>query len=427
VFLVTNLLGTVLYVFGTFDNSLNIDKKHVVLSHGEIYEVLVIPAKCYRKYGCMFSKTKRIKFINLYSGNIEMDIHRITMEIMGNPQVIKRTDSSNVLTCLYEDESDFYRERIIELTEELLKRDMDFKSRIWKDVSTSFNYYVDNCIKYFKMIDTTDLLQSEYNELCSVKTEEEKEKEAMEQLELLGLDNISYDNANKAIMRNVKCDMTNFIKRTKSQKPSFYFPKKKEINLQCDSLKKKSIHSAINVPLVVNENENCELIGENTYVVINDLNTIVNNDKISVNEFDDIFSSSSIPPYVGHTIEVECNKKEDPISLETTSNVNYINVKNIDDSNKSIETITEEINENIIPIEVVEDIVMGLVHDNMLQNLQELKDKEEPSDSTIVSETLEISKENIIFPQKSGKKKNKGKGKKKKGEETISSSLQVDI
>lgn len=377
------------------------------------------------------AKQKEYKFINLYSGNIEMDIHRITMEIMGNPQVIKRTDSSNVLTSSYEDESEFYSERIIELTEELLKRDMDFKSRIWKDVSTSFNYYVDNCIKYFKMTDTTDLLQSEYNELCIVKTEEEKEKEAMDQLELLGLDNISYANANRAIMRNVKCDMTNFIKRTKSQKPSFYFPKQKEINLQCESLKNKSIHTAINLPLVVNENENCELNGENTYVVINDLNSIVNVPNISVNEFDDIQLSSS-PPYVGLLGDASGDETRDHISCNRDATVGMSEDPNHNSSQEEIISIN---NDTIIPRKIVEELVMELVQDNMLQNIHELKENIAMSEDIITKPLQEIQEPKVIVEtiveelpiiQKSGKKKNKGKGKKKKVEENISS-LHINI
>jgi hypothetical protein len=372
-----------------------------------------------------------------------MDIHRITMEIMGNPQVIKRTDSSNMLTTLYEDESEFYSERIIELTEELLKRDMDFKSRIWKDVSTSFNYYVDNCIKYFKMTDTTDLLQSEYNELCSVKTEEEKEKEAMDQLELLGLDNISYDNANRAIMRNVKCDMTNFIKRTKSQKPSFYFPKQKEINLQCESLKNKSIHTAMNVPLVVNENENCELNGENTYVVINDLNSIVNVPNVSVNELDDILVPSS-PPYAGLLGDALDCKNREHISDERDEIIYMsIGMSEPPNHNMSQEEIPSINNDTIITRQVVEEIVMGLVQDNMLQNIHELQENTlhereniQISEEIIPQKLKEIQEpqfiveknvEELPITQKSGKKKNKGKGKKKKGEENISSSLHINI
>lgn len=360
-----------------------------------------------------------------------MDIHRITMEIMGNQHLIKGNESSNVLNCVDAEEYSFYSERIIELTEELLKRDLYVESRIWKDVSTSFNHYVDNCIKYFKMTDTTDLLQSEYNELYIVKTEEEKEKEAMDQLELLGLDNISYENANKSIMRNVKCDMTNFIKRTKSQKPSFYFPKQKEINLQCESLKNKSIHGIINIPLVVNESEQCELTGENTYVVIKDLNNIVN-------EFDEIISSSS-PPYVGLLGDALEYEKGDHISCEDYGTTKMEVGKTEDATHiRSHEEITTHINDTIIPRQVVEEIVMGLVHNNMLQTLQEheldvLQEKEIKSISeeiipepVVCDKSLENIKE-LPITQKSGKKKNKGKGKKKNIEENISSSLHINI
>jgi hypothetical protein len=333
-----------------------------------------------------------------------MDIHKLTMEIMGNQNIIKRTHCANKsMNQIKEDEYCFYKDRITELIEELLKQDVDFNSKICKDVSTSFNTFVENCIKYFKLIDTNDLLQSEYTESFScVKTEEEKEKEAMEELELLGLDNISYENANKAIMKKVKCDMNNFIKRTKTQKPSYYFPKQKEINLQSDVLKNKSIHTVINTPLVMNDVEQCELNGENTYVLINELD---NNLTDNATNFDDILAMSS-PPYICPLGDSFCNNNDD--------------TSNREDIQDEPPTETEKTNENIIPINIIENIVMEMVKDTMLQTVQELKDKEP------INETFPQEQSDTITQPKSGKKKNKKRGKKQQTHEP-NTSLQLNI
>jgi hypothetical protein len=140
----------------------------------------------------------------------------------------------------------FYKKRILNLTRELFIS----KDACVPDVNYAFANYISQCVEYFKNIDTTDILQEEYNqfELESYDFDVDEEYDAINNVN----DNESYfSSMNSEIMRkiNVKTNtLDNFIIRNviKKHEPDF-LPIQKEINLKDPSLRVKGISKKKNL------------------------------------------------------------------------------------------------------------------------------------------------------------------------------------
>jgi hypothetical protein len=148
----------------------------------------------------------------------------------------------------------FYRKRIISLCKDMLKG--NFESEELKKIHMN---YVNELIFYFKMKDTSDILQSEYDSTKSISIINREEEEAQlkeaqlkeaqlkeAQLKETQLKEIyTEDKLNKNLMRKKNTStLDNYVTIVKKEKEELVnYPVKKEINLKSLSLKNKGVRS----------------------------------------------------------------------------------------------------------------------------------------------------------------------------------------
>lgn len=157
-------------------------------------------------------------------------VNQITLDCLVNKEYIREKIGKSGKENNRKDKN-FYRKRIVSLTKELLKGEEE--TNLFPDVKQSFENYVKMCIKYFKNLDTNDIIQEEYNDVIDMNFSDSEEV-------------IKKEDADKLMMRSIninsKSTLDSFIKRTKLEpevKP--IIPKKKNIVLNDPILKTKGI------------------------------------------------------------------------------------------------------------------------------------------------------------------------------------------
>ena len=130
---------------------------------------------------------------------------------------------------LNKEDTRFYRKRIIALTKEMLKNGDVAPT---KGIKEAFDVYVTMLIKYFKIVDKTDIIQDQYDK--------EKENELQEQMdskvdiEQMDIDHILRGSAPTP-------NLNNFVVTTTTHPETRVSPIKLEVNLNSPSLKTKGI------------------------------------------------------------------------------------------------------------------------------------------------------------------------------------------
>ena len=122
----------------------------------------------------------------------------------------------------------FYKKRIIHLTKQLLKKEIDTTTSI----SESFNNYINQAIMHFKFIDKKDIVQKEYEHIIVKKKPPEKNFKIMEQNEMMMKDK---KNTNKTIL-----DFLPIVVKEKARK-KIVIPKQKIYDIKNPSLREKGI------------------------------------------------------------------------------------------------------------------------------------------------------------------------------------------
>lgn len=140
----------------------------------------------------------------------------------------------------------FYKKRILEITKQLLSASItNTATDINKDIEIMFDRYIDKCIESFKIIDKTDIIQSEHVTTIYESTMNDIPIDAPR---------LSAKEADKELlMSNTKIINTNntldaFVK-VKSSKPreKEIIPIQKDINLKDPALKNKGIRKKKNI------------------------------------------------------------------------------------------------------------------------------------------------------------------------------------
>ena len=91
----------------------------------------------------------------------------------------------------------FYKRRIYDLTKQLLSNEQP--PTLFPDVQNTFDNYIKTCISYFKVIDTSDIIQEDYDNLLG------PINNATSLDNVAGVDNIdNIDEINKLMMRSIK-------------------------------------------------------------------------------------------------------------------------------------------------------------------------------------------------------------------------------
>jgi hypothetical protein len=135
----------------------------------------------------------------------------------------------------------FYKKRIYDLTKQLLHNETTEK--MFPDVVFSFETYIKACIDYFKVLDKTDILQQDYQDIP------EGEHFPSE----MNTDQITTpQEADQLMLRTIKIQEPNALEKivkrtaTKLKKPMI-LPREKDINLKDPNLKNKGIRKKNNI------------------------------------------------------------------------------------------------------------------------------------------------------------------------------------
>jgi len=137
-------------------------------------------------------------------------------------------------------EKKFYKRRIFDLTKQLLNNEKP--EMMFPDVSSAFDLYAKVCIEYFKALDKTDIIQSDYDGFVEDDEIGSNTLSESEQVEL-----------NKLLMRSIKITEPNalekLVKRTTTKicQKAPVIPIQKDINLKDPILKNKGIRKKNNI------------------------------------------------------------------------------------------------------------------------------------------------------------------------------------
>jgi hypothetical protein len=155
------------------------------------------------------------------------------LEYLTNPAYYSIIAKSKPKTepILNKEDARFYRKRIIALTKEMLKSS-DLAPT--KGINEAFDVYVTMLIKYFKIVDKTDIIQDQYDK------DEDEEGNLQEQMDT----EVDIGSApDELIMRKPHVDSTldNFVVTTTTHPETRVIPIKLEVDLNSPSLKTKGI------------------------------------------------------------------------------------------------------------------------------------------------------------------------------------------
>lgn len=154
------------------------------------------------------------------------------LEYLTNPayySIIAKTKPKTE-SIINKEDTRFYRKRIIALTKEILKNGDVAPS---KGIKEAFDVYVNILIKYFKIVDKTDIIQDQYD-----KDELSNLDEQQEQLDIeVDIEQMDINH----IMGGSAPTLNNFVVTTTSHEETRIIPIKLEMDLKSPSLKTKGI------------------------------------------------------------------------------------------------------------------------------------------------------------------------------------------
>ena len=167
-------------------------------------------------------------------------INQITIDYLINKDLYAKCVNKQALYENNKKDKRFYRKRISSLIKELLLGESP--ANVTPDVKCAFDHLAKTCIQYFKMIDSTDIIQEDYVTII--------ENENLAKLDnILGAtDALNQDDANKLLMRSINMPaltMNDFVtKQHITQLDKIVLPKERNLNLTDPLLKKKGIKSS---------------------------------------------------------------------------------------------------------------------------------------------------------------------------------------
>ena len=140
-------------------------------------------------------------------------------------------------TIINKEDTRFYRKRIIALTKEMLKSGHVAPT---KGINEAFDMYVNMLIKYFKIVDKTDIIQDQYDKDDLSNLDDQQEQLDMEQMDSK-IDIEQMDIAHILRGSGPTPTLNNFVVATTTQQETRVIPIKLEVDLKSPSLKTKGI------------------------------------------------------------------------------------------------------------------------------------------------------------------------------------------
>ena len=169
-------------------------------------------------------------------------INQITVDYLINKELYAKCVNKQVVHENNRKDNRFYRKRIASLSKEFLLGELP--ENVTPDVKYAFDNFAKTCIRYFKMIDSADIIQEDYTSII--------ESENLAKLDnILGVtDALNQDEANKLMMRSITMPaltIADFITKQRiTQLDKIVLPKERNLNLTDPLLKKKGIKSKNN-------------------------------------------------------------------------------------------------------------------------------------------------------------------------------------
>ena len=177
-------------------------------------------------------------------------VNQITLDCLLNKEQYAKYLNSSVKKTMESNKRDrkFYKKRIIQMTKDMLASD-DIEIPITSDILFAFDNFTRTCISYFKMMDKTDILQTDYPPVITTTTNLLDDPD----------NRLLLEESNKSIMRSVKLSpitMDKFVKRisTASNENPPFIPLKREVNLKDPELRNKGIRKKKNVDTLYDAN-----------------------------------------------------------------------------------------------------------------------------------------------------------------------------
>jgi hypothetical protein len=179
-------------------------------------------------------------------------VNQITLDCLLNKEQYAKYLNSNVKKTMESNKRDrkFYKKRIIQITKDMLASD-DIPIPITSDMLFAFDNFTRTCISYFKMMDKTDILQTDYPPTTITTTD---------LLDDCPDNTLLLEESNKSIMKSVKINpitMDKFVKRISTAPSSAnppFIPLKREVNLKDPELRNKGIRKKKNVDTLYDAN-----------------------------------------------------------------------------------------------------------------------------------------------------------------------------
>ena len=168
-------------------------------------------------------------------------VNRVTLDCLLNKEMYSNQIKTKKERALSKEDKRFYRKRIYSLFKEIIsgKPPQD----LFLDVKSTYETFVTTAINYFKAIDRSDIIQSEYGESVSVEDLSNNTIDCSMNCSINGT--TDYNEGLLSSLRSVKMNTPTLDKyvtkiRTK-KKEELVLPQQKDINLQNPEFKSKGI------------------------------------------------------------------------------------------------------------------------------------------------------------------------------------------
>lgn len=146
----------------------------------------------------------------------------------------------------------FYKRRILQMTKDMILSD-DINAS--SDMIIAFDNFSRTCISYFKMVDKTDILQTDYPPVDTFDT-------------MADIPEMTIEDSIKSLIRPVKITnitMDQFVKRTNTVNPDQQIiPLKRTVNLKNPELRNKGIRKKKSIEPLYENSATEENTSENT-------------------------------------------------------------------------------------------------------------------------------------------------------------------
>jgi len=168
-------------------------------------------------------------------------VNRVTLDCLLNKEMYSNQIKTKKERALSKEDKRFYRKRIYSLFKEIISGKPP--SDLFIDVKSTYETFVTTAINYFKAIDRSDIIQSEYGE--SVSVEDLSNNTIDGSMNCSINDATDYNEGLLSSLRSVKMNTPTLDKyvtkiRTK-KKEELILPQQKDINLQNPEFKSKGV------------------------------------------------------------------------------------------------------------------------------------------------------------------------------------------